>query len=70
MKPLARSTFVTPGMTDRKLGPMGSTTRRFGSLSQFGGPARRVMPGEEVLEDESPEIPVQTREYLVPSQCQ
>jgi hypothetical protein len=63
VKPLARSTFVTPGMTDRKIGPMGSTTRRFVNLSQFGGPARRVKPGEEVVEDEQPNTPVRTRKY-------
>jgi len=61
VKPLARSTFVTPGMTDRKIGPMGSTTRRFVNLAQFGGPARRVKPGEEVVEDEQPKTPVRTR---------
>jgi hypothetical protein len=63
VKPLARSTFVTPGMTDRKIGPMGSTTRRFVNLSQFGGPARRVKPGEEVVEDDQPKTPVRTRKY-------
>jgi hypothetical protein len=39
-------------MTERRLGlgastTIGSTTRRFASLSRFGGPARRVKPGEE-----------------------
>ena len=49
-------------MTDRKIGPMGSTTRRFVNLSQFGGPARRVKPGEEVVEDEQPQSSNRTRE--------
>jgi len=50
-------------MTDRKIGPMGSSTRRFVNLAQFGGPARRVKPGEEVVEDEQPKTPVRTRKY-------
>jgi len=66
VRPLARSTFVTPGMTDRKLGPggtLGSSTRRFVNLSQFGGPARRVKPGEEVPEeDQGTHTPVLMRE--------
>jgi hypothetical protein len=66
VRPLARSTFVTPGMTDRKLGPggtLGSSTRRFVNLSQFGGPARRVKPGEEVPEeDQEIHTPVLMRE--------
>jgi len=54
--------FVTPGMTDRKLGPTGSTTRRFVDLSRFGGPARRVRPEDIVEDQQAPRTPVQTRE--------
>lgn len=47
-RPTPRTKFVTPGMKDRGItfGTAGSTTRRLGGLSRFGGPARRITQAE------------------------